>query len=55
LQITQKVLREEVTSPASRETVETVFECSRLWGTGLKPVVNEIDPLSENDCAAGRG
>ena len=33
---------EEVTSPASRETVETVFECSRLWVTGLKPGVNEM-------------
>jgi hypothetical protein len=33
---------EEVTSRASRETVETVFECSRLWVTGLKPGVNEM-------------
>jgi hypothetical protein len=33
---------EEVTSPASRETVETVFECSQLWVTGLKPGVNEM-------------
>jgi hypothetical protein len=30
-----------------RETVETVFECSRLWVTGLKRSVNEMGPLSD--------
>jgi hypothetical protein len=45
---------EEATSSATRETVETVFEYSRLKVTGLKPGVNEMGPLSDFSSKAAR-
>jgi hypothetical protein len=32
---------EGVTSPAAEKPLKTVFDCSQLWVTGLKPGVNE--------------